>query len=146
MTSLFFLITIAFLFHEIGTAINPSKSVKWLKKLKDKEYFKSPEIETSEKLGGCWFATGQMLYFFWCILGLAFATQGISFALLFVIGIFAGLVQKGFSKKGWEESRLALFMRRVDSIICSVILLDIFMCHFRSDFWGNGIVGAIFGL
>jgi hypothetical protein len=146
MTSLFFLITIAFLFHEIGTAINPSKSVKWLKKVKDKEYFKSPETETSEKLGGCWFAVVQMLYFLWCVLGLAFAHQWISFGLLFVIGIFAGLVQKGFRMKGWEESRLALFMRRIDSIICSVILLDIFMCHFRSDFWGSGIVGAIFGL
>lgn len=146
MTSLFFIISILFMFHEIGNALNPSKAVKFLRNAKNKDFYKSNEVETSEKLGGCWFAFVQLFYFAWGILGLAFSHQWISFGLLFIIGIIAGLVQKGFRIKELDESRAALFLRRIDSIICSIILLDIFMCHFRSDFWGEGIVMTMLGL
>ena len=144
MTSIFFILSVFFFFYEIRVALNPSKSTARLKQLMDKEEFK--KAKTDDKIGGCLFALNQMFYLTWTIIGLAFATQWISFALLFLISVISGLVQKAFRMKSLDNSKVALGMRSIDSLLCAFIIFDIFMTHFRGDVWGTGLVRVLIGL
>jgi hypothetical protein len=87
-----------------------------------------------------------MFYLTWTIIGLAFATQWISFALLFLIGAVSGLIQKAFRMKGLDNSKAALGLRSIDALVCAFIIFDIFMTHFRGDVWGTGLVRVLIGL
>lgn len=144
MTSLFFILAVFFFFYEIGVALKPSKAALRLKQLMDKDNFK--ELKTEDKVGGCLFSLVQMFYLTWTIIGLAFATQWISFALLFLIGAVSGLIQKAFRMKGLDSSKAALGLRSIDALVCAFIIFDIFMTHFRGDVWGTGLVRVLIGL
>lgn len=144
MTGIFFILAVFFFFYEIRVALNPSKSTARLKQLMDKEEFK--KAKTDDKIGGCLFALNQMFYLTWTIIGLAFATQWISFALLFLISVISWLVQKAFRMKSLDNSKVALGLRSIDALLCSFIIFDIFMTHFRGDVWGTGLVRMLIGL
>jgi len=144
MTSIFFILAVFFLFYEIGVALKPSKVNSRLKLLMDKDGFK--KAKTEDKIGGCLFALVQIFYLTWSIIGLAFAFQWISFALLFLIGVVSGLVQKGFRMKSLDNSKVALGLRSIDALLCAFIIFDIFMTHFRGDVWGTGLVRMLIGL
>jgi hypothetical protein len=144
MTSIFFILAVFFFFYEIRVALNPSKSTARLKQLMDKEEFK--KAKTDDKIGGCLFALNQMFYLTWTIIGLAFATQWISFALLFLISVISWLVQKAFRMKSLDNSKVALGLRSIDALLCAFIIFDIFMTHFRGDVWGTGLVRMLIGL
>jgi hypothetical protein len=87
-----------------------------------------------------------MLYLVWTVIGLAFASQWILFALLFLIGAVSGIVQKAFRMKSLENSGVALGLRSIDALLCAFIIFDIFMTHFRGDVWGTGLVRMLIGL
>jgi hypothetical protein len=144
MTSIFFILAVFFLFYEIGVALKPSKVSLRLKQLMDKDNFK--DLKTEDKIGGCLFSLVQMLYLVWTVIGLAFASQWILFALLFLIGAVSGIVQKAFRMKSLENSGLALGLRSIDALLCAFIIFDIFMTHFRGDVWGTGLVRMLIGL
>lgn len=144
MTGIFFILAVFFFFYEIRVALNPSKSTARLKQLMDKEEFK--KAKTDDKIGGCLFALNQMFYLTWTIIGLAFATQWISFALLFLISVISWLVQKAFRMKSLDNSKVALGLRSIDALLCAFIIFDIFMTHFRGDVWGTGLVRMLIGL
>jgi hypothetical protein len=65
---------------------------------------------------------------------------------LFLIGIAAGLIQKGLSMKGLSKSKFALGLRSLDAAICAFVIFDIFMTHFNGDIWGAGVLKTILGL
>lgn len=144
MTSIFFILAVFFLFYEIGVALKPSKVNSRLKLLMDKDGFK--KAKTEDKVGGCLFSLVQIFYLTWSIIGLAFASQWISFALLFLIGVVSGLIQKGFRMKSLDNSKVALGLRSIDALLCAFIIFDIFMTHFRGDVWGTGLVRMLIGL
>ena len=144
MTSIFFILAVFFLFYEIGVALKPSKVNRRLKQLMDKDNFKG--LKTEDKIGGCLFSLVQISYLIWTVIGLAFATQWLSFALLFLIGAVSGLVQKAFRMKGLDDTKFALGMRSIDALICAFVIFDIFMTHFRGDVWGTGLVRMLIGL
>jgi hypothetical protein len=144
MTSIFFILAVFFLFYEIGVALKPSKVNRRLKQLMDKDNFKG--LKTEDKVGGCLFSLVQISYLIWTVIGLAFATQWISFALLFLIGAVSGLIQKGFRMKSLDNSKVALGLRSIDALLCAFIIFDIFMTHFRGDVWGTGLVRMLIGL
>jgi len=144
MTSVFFILAVFFLFYEIGTGLRPSKANKRLKRLMDKDVFK--EAKTEEKMGGCLFAFVHMFYLIWTVIGIAFATQWMSFALLFLIGVVSSFVQKAFRMKNLDSSKVALGLRSIDALLCAFIIFDIFMTHFRGDVWGTGLVRMLIGL
>ena len=144
MTSIFFILAVFFLFYEIGVALKPSKVNLRLKQLMDKDKFK--ELKTEDKVGGCLFSLVQIFYLIWSVIGLAFASQWISFALLFAIGLVSGLLNKAFRMKKIEDSKVALGLRSIDALLCAFIIFDIFMTHFRGDVWGTGLVRMLIGL
>lgn len=144
MTSIFFILAVFFLFYEIGVALKPSKVNLRLKQLMDKDNFKG--LKTEDKVGGCLFSLVQISYLIWTVIGLAFATQWLSFALLFLIGAVSGLVQKAFRMKSLDDTKFALGMRSIDALICAFVIFDIFMTHFRGDVWGTGLVRMLIGL
>ncbi len=144
MTGIFFILAVYFFFYEIRVALNPSKSTARLKQLMNKEEFK--KAKTEDKIGGCLFSLVQISYLIWTVIGIAFATQWLSFTLLFLIGVVAGLVQKAFRMKGLDDTKFALGMRSIDALLCAFIIFDIFMTHFRGDIWGTGLVRMLIGL
>ena len=144
MTSIFFILAVFFLLYEIGVALKPSKVNSRLKQLMNKDEFKKAKAE--DKAGGCLFALTQMMYLAWSVIGLAFASQWISFALLFLIGVVSGLLNKAFRMKGLDNSKVALGLRSIDALLCAFIIFDIFMTHFRGDVWGTGLVRMLIGL
>ena len=144
MTSIFFILAVFFLFYEIGVALKPSKVNLRLKQLMDKDNFKG--LKTEDKIGGCLFSLVQISYLIWTVIGLAFATQWLSFALLFLIGAVSGLVQKAFRMKGLDDTKFALGMRSIDALICAFVIFDIFMTHFNGDVWGSGVLKTMLGL
>lgn len=144
MTGIFFILAVFFLLYEIGAALKPGKVNSRLKLLMDKDGFK--KAKTEDKVGGCLFSLVQIFYLTWSIIGLAFASQWISFALLFLIGVVSGLIQKGFRMKSLDNSKVALGLRSIDALLCAFIIFDIFMTHFRGDVWGTGLVRMLIGL
>ena len=144
MTGIFFILAVFFFFYEIRVALNPSKSTARLKQLMDNDEFQ--KSKTEDKIGGCLFALNQMFYLAWIVIGFAFASQWISFSLLFLIGAVAWLIQKAFRMKSLDNSKVALGLRSIDALLCAFIIFDIFMTHFRGDVWGTGLIRAMFGL
>ena len=146
MTSIFFLLAIFFIIHEIGVFLNPSRSVDITENLKDKNFLKSKEHSSGDKAQGCLFALVNLFYFFWSVIGLAFSSQWVPFLFLFVVGVAAGLVQKGLSMKNLQRSKFALGLRSLDAAVCAFVIFDIFMTHFKGDIWGSGMLKMILGL
>ncbi len=146
MTTIFFLFTVIFIIYEVYVVFNPRKLNSMVKDITQKDFFKSDKATKDQKLNGCLLSMVHMFYLFWSILGLALATQWISFALLFVIGLISGLLNKALRMKGIEDTLFGLGWRVIDSAVSAVILFDIFMVHFRGDSWGAGIVKTVLGL
>jgi hypothetical protein len=146
MTTIFFLLAIFFMIHEIGVFLNPSRSVDITENLKDKNFLKSKEHSSGDKAQGCLFALANLFYLFWSVMGLAFSSQWVPFLFLFVIGVATGLIQKGLSMKNLQRSKFALGLRSLDALICAFVIFDIFMTHFKGDVWGSGMLKMILGL
>jgi hypothetical protein len=146
VTTIFFLLAIFFMIHEIGVFLNPSRSVDITENLKDKNFLKSKEHSSGDKAQGCLFALANLFYLFWSVMGLAFSSQWVPFLFLFVIGVATGLIQKGLSMKNLQRSKFALGLRSLDALICAFVIFDIFMTHFKGDVWGSGMLKMILGL
>ena len=145
MTTLFFVLGIVFIVYELSVLKNPSAEAKVIDKLrKDKDYFSSDNLKVTkdERNKGCIIVFAQMFYFVWSILGILMATQWKSFALIFAVSIIAGLLSKIYQKLNLYGKPLHLFTKRVDSLVCIFLIVEIVWLHFR-DF---SILNYLFGI
>jgi ABC-type uncharacterized transport system permease subunit len=80
------------------------------------------------------------------MLGIAFAWQWVSFLVILVVGFIFGFTRRGMKKAGYGEGTPVKALKVLDALVSMLILLDIFMTHFRTDYWGEGIIGPFIGL
>lgn len=132
MTSLFFFLAIVFFFHEFSTFISPQKEVDRLTKFTSKEYLENKEKPKSDTLNGCLFVLLHMGYLLWAFIGLAFATQWVSFLILVIIGLISGITTKLFKQFKLENSKLRLGIKIIDGLVCATVIADIFLVHFNN--------------
>lgn len=132
MTSLFFFLAIVFFFHEFSTFISPQKEVDRLTKFKSKEYLEDKEKPKSDTLNGFLFVLLHMGYLLWTFIGLAFATQWVSFLILVIIGLISGITTKLFKRFKLENSKLRLGIKIIDGLVCATVIADIFLVHFNN--------------
>ena len=132
MTSLFFFLAIVFFFYEFSVFINPQKDVDRINKLTSKEYLEDKEKPKSEKLNGCLFVFLQLGYLLWTFIGLAFATQWVSFLILVIIGLTAGITSTILKRFKLENSKFRLGIKIIDGLVCATIIADIFLVHFNN--------------
>lgn len=126
MTTLFFLLVIPFLLFEINTLINTKKAYGFRKTVATKEAFADGEA-------GCLYLTFAMIYFIWGVLGVALSTQWLSFAILIGLGLISALINKLLLAIGKPDGVLKMLSMKLDAIVSAIILVDIFLVHFRSD-------------
>jgi uncharacterized ion transporter superfamily protein YfcC len=134
MTTLFFVLGIVFIVYELSVLKNPSAEAKVIDKLrKDKDYFSSDNLEVTkdERNKGCIIVFAQMFYFVWSILGILMATQWKSFVFIFVVSIIAGFLSKIYQKLNLYGKPLHLFTKRIDALVCILLIVDIVLVHFR---------------
>jgi len=134
MTTLFFVLGIVFILYELSVFKNPSTEAKVIDKIrKDKDYFSSDNLEVTkdERNKGCIIVFAQMFYFVWSILGILMATQWKSFAFIFVVSIIAGFLSKIYQKLNLYGKPLHLFTKRIDALVCILLIVDIVLVHFR---------------
>jgi hypothetical protein len=132
MTSLFFFLAIVFFFYEFSVFINPQKDVDRINKLTSKEYIEDKERPKSETLNGCLFVLLQLGYLLWTFIGLAFATQWISFLILVAIGLIAGISSTLLKRFKLENSKIRVAVKIIDGLVCATIIADIFLVHFNN--------------
>jgi uncharacterized ion transporter superfamily protein YfcC len=145
MTTLFFVLGIVFIVYELSVLKNPSTEAKFIDKLrKDKDYFSSDNLKVTkdERNKGCIIVFSQMFYFVWSILGILMATQWKSFAFIFAVSIIAGLLSKIYQKLDLYGKPLHLFTKRIDSLVCIILIVDIVWLHFREF----SILNYLFGI
>lgn len=145
MTSLFFFLTIVFFFYELNVLLKPGEELARINRISTKDYYTS-DAPSSEKAGSCMFALLQMSYFLWTMLGIAFAWQWVSFLVILVVGFIFGFTRRGMKKAGYGEGTPVKALKVLDALVSMLILLDIFMTHFRTDYWGEGIIRRFIGL
>lgn len=116
MTTFFFLIGMIFLVYEFSIILNPSSNLKML------DYLKSED--KNKKIQGCFIVFFNLFYLIWTIIGMALSHQWKYFALILLIGIFDGILNKIFES-------LKVFMKRLDAIVSCIILFWIFINHFH---------------
>ena len=131
MTTLFFLLIIPFLLFEINTLFNTKKSYAFRKTVATKEAF--AEGDSGDKALGCLYLTFAMIYFMWGILGVALSSQWLSFAILIGLGLISALINKALLAIGKPDGVLKMLSMKVDAIVSIIMLVDIFLVHFRSD-------------
>jgi hypothetical protein len=132
MTSLFFFLAIVFFFYEFHVFINPKKDADRLTKFTSKEFLEDKEKPKSETLNGCLFVLLHMGYLLWTFIGLAFATQWVSFLILVIIGITAGITSTILKRFKLENSKFRLGIKIIDGLVCATIIADIFLVHFNN--------------
>jgi hypothetical protein len=132
MTSLFFFLAIVFFFYEFTTFLNPQKEVDRLKKFTSKEYLEDKEKPKSETLNGCLFVSLHISYMLWTFIGLAFASQWISFLILVVIGLVSGITSSILKRFKLDNSKLRLGIKIIDGLVCAAIIADIYLVHFHN--------------
>ena len=139
MTSLFFFLAIVFFFYEFTTFLNPQKEVDRLKKFTSKEFLEDKEKPKSDALNGCLFVTLHMTYILWTFIGLAFASQWISFLILVVMGLVSGIASNILKRFKLEYSILRKGVKVIDALVCGTVIADIFLVHFNNT---SGLVNA----
>jgi hypothetical protein len=132
MTSLFFFLAIVFFFYEFSVFINPQKDVDRINKLTSKEYLENKDKPKSETLNGCLFVLLHLGYLLWTFIGLAFATQWVSFLILVIIGLTAGITSTILKRFKLENSKFRLGIKIIDGLVCATIIADIFLVHFNN--------------
>jgi hypothetical protein len=140
MTSLFFLLAIVFFLYEFGTIINPYKDVEKINRYGDNEYWKDKDNIKERAKEGCSYMLMHLAYMAWTFIGLAFATQWVSFLILILVGLVAGLVSGLLKRFKLESSRIRIAFKIMDGIICSAIIADIFLVHFQNT---PGLVNSV---
>ncbi len=134
MTTLFFIVGILFAIYEFNVFLNPRRELEVMWKIKkDKNYFSSDNgnVSKDERNMGCVIAFIHIFYFLWGIIGVSVSSQWKLFALLLLIGIFRGLLGKIYIKLKLDGGSVDLFTKRIDSISCCVIILEIIFVHFH---------------
>jgi hypothetical protein len=131
MTTLFFLLVIPFLLFEINTLINTKKAYGFRKTVATKEAF--ADGEAGDKAAGCLYLTFAMIYFIWGVLGVALSTQWLSFSILIGLGLISALINKALLAIGKPDGVLKMLSLKLDAIVSIILLVDIFLVHFRSD-------------
>jgi len=131
MTTLFFLLIIPFLLFEINTLFNTKKAYTFRKTVATKEAF--AEGDSGDKALGCLYLTFAMIYFIWGVLGVALSSQWLSFAILLGLGLISALINKALLAIGKPDGVLKMLSLKADAIVSIIMLVDIFLVHFRSD-------------
>jgi hypothetical protein len=132
MTSLFFFLAIVFFFYEFTTFLNPRKEIDRLKKYSSKEFLEDKEKPKSESMNGCLFVTLHMTYLLWTFIGLAFATQWVSFLILVCMGLITGVISTILKRFKLEYSILRKGVKVIDALVCGTVIADIFLVHFNN--------------
>ena len=132
MTSLFFFLAIVFFFYEFNVFISPQKDADRITKLTSKEFLEDKDKPKSDSLNGCLFVLLHMGYLLWTFIGLAFATQWISFLILVIIGLTAGITSTILKRFKLENSKFRLAIKIIDGLVCATIIADIFLVHFNN--------------
>ena len=131
MTTLFFLLVIPFLLFEVNTLFNTKKSYTFRKNVANKEAFDNGD--SGDKAAGCLYLTFAMVYFIWGVLGVALSSQWHSFAILIGLGLISALINKLLLAIGKPDGVLKMLSLKLDAIVSIILLVDIFLVHFRSD-------------
>lgn len=134
MTALFFIVGILFAIYEFNVFLNPRRELEVMRKIKkDKNYFSSDNgnVSKDERNMGCVIAFIHIFYFLWAIIGVSVSSQWKLFSLLLLISIFRGLLGKIYIKLKLDGGPVDLFTKRIDSISCCVIILEIVLVHFH---------------
>ena len=131
MTTLFFLLVIPFLLFEVNTLFNTKKSYTFRKNVANKEAFDNGD--SGDKAARCLYLTFAMIYFTWSILGVALSSQWQSFAILVGLGLVSAIINKALLAINKPDGVLKMLSMKLDAIVSAIILVDIFLVHFRSD-------------
>lgn len=132
MTSLFFFLGVLYFLYEFTVFISPQKEVDRLKKFTSKEYLEDKEKPNKEVLNGCLFVTMHMSYLIWTFIGLAFATQWVSFLILVCMGLISGVTSTILKRFKLEYSIIRKGIKIIDALVCATVIADIFLVHFNN--------------
>ncbi len=136
MTTLFFLLAILFLLYEVYGVINTRSLYEFKKSVADKSKFNSEEDRSS----GCLYLFLILPYFIWGVLGVALSDQWISFVILFAIGIVTSIISNGLKRIGHPDGVAKMLWLKIDALASAIMLVDIFMVHFRGDVYTSILV------
>jgi hypothetical protein len=139
MTSLFFFLGVLYFLYEFTVFISPQKEVDRLKKFTSKEFLEDKEKPKSESMNGCLFVTLHMTYMLWTFIGLAFASQWVSFLILVCMGLITGIASNILKRFKLEYSILRKGVKVIDALVCGTVIADIFLVHFNNT---SGLVNA----
>jgi hypothetical protein len=134
MTTVFFLLTILFLLYEVYGVVNTRSLYEFKKTVADKSSF------AEDKSTGCLYLFIILPYFFWGVLGVALSDHWISFVILFAIGILTSIISNGLKRIGHPDGVVKMLWLKIDALDSAIMLVDIFMVHFRGDVYTSILV------
>ena len=134
MTTVFFLLTILLLLYEVYGVLNTRSLYEFKKTVADKSSF------AEDKSTGCLYLFIILPYFFWGVLGVALSDQWISFVILFAIGIVTSIISNGLKRIGHPDGVVKMLWLKIDALASAIMLVDIFMVHFRGDVYTSILV------
>jgi hypothetical protein len=154
MTTLFFLLAILFIFHELNILTRTEDNMRLVKKIREKDFFtkKKPDVQVLDgdrnpfseemitrehnetKARGCLLITTNMMYMAWVFMGVALAHQWQIFLLLLSGSVSYSLISKIVSEDG------KIVMKKIDALIGMIILIWIFMNHFHPGFFPTHLI------
>jgi hypothetical protein len=141
MTTIFYLLTILFIFFEI-TRFNRIEKIRLALDTIGKKKKEDPESELDEesiknlKTNGCFYASVALLYLIWSFIGLALSSHWYLFGILLLIGIFTSILRKIISLVRKSDY---YWLSRLNSFLSSLVLVSVFFAHFHPEIFNNFI-------
>ena len=135
MTTLFYLLTIVFIFFEL-TRFKKIERIRLAldliskKKSEDPDAEIDPEDEKNLKTNGCVYVILALLYLMWSFIGLAMSSNWYLFGALFIIMIFTSLIRKILVK---IQKSPYNWISRINSSLSILVLIGIFFSHFHPE-------------
>jgi len=135
MTTLFFLLTMFFILYEVYALFSTRKFYEFKKAIAAK-----PDKNKSD---GCLLISLVIPYIIWCVLGVALSDQWLSFLVLIGVGVVTSIISSLLKIADLSDGKLKLLLIKIDALISIILLVDIFMVHFRGDVY-TSITGFLF--
>lgn len=125
MTTAFFLLTVFFILYEAYALFSTRKFYEFKRAIAVK-----PDKKKSD---GCLLISLVIPYIIWCVLGVALSDQWLSFLVLIGVGVVTSIISSLLKIADLSDSKLKLLLIKIDALISIILLVDIFMVHFRGD-------------
>lgn len=135
MTTLFFLLTMFFILYEVYALFSTRKFYEFKNAIAVKSNKNKPV--------GCFLISLVIPYLIWCVLGVALSDQWLSFLVLIGVGIVTSIISYLLKIADLSDGKLKMILIKIDALISIIILVDIFMVHFRGDAY-TSITGFLF--